>query len=674
MTPDLDIYNAGVQLKTRELESIPDFMNRCLYMSSADGGGKWIHRPDQYGTSLLQAHPDVKEFCYIAGTQEGKTQQGGASAIQDVLNGYSTVFYSSNDTKAREATTRIFNHWIDSVPEVMAEFLYDKSTQKSPGNDLNKKPFLDATLYSLGAASAANTASITVQRGYVDEPDRIKGDIGDEGGIIGLLSGRFRAIPSGKLSVYGSPTGRRGRIWKYLSSFKHVFECYWPCPHCNKMHTADFGSAEHDYGFKWDTVFEADGKTIDCEATAQSAHYICQSCKGRIHEHEFRDALKACEWFSNTGLWFDTREGKGEFKAKNDDGTWRIVKAPAKVAARKTKDGVGLYSMTSWIEGCRGWLEALNYYYVTGDADELLKPMVNTWRGTIWESKSQSHVEANVVLELREELGKKIPDCIDRLGLQIDFQKRFCKYLIVGFAKNGQKTDLYGLQSKRIDGRTEDPDAQMWGKLSTVATAEYEREDGTMLQIGRVIADAGHEPENVIKWCSEDPKHRIGVFGRPGTVGGQQRTLFDYDADDPDKQFKTYTIKGKDYSALGVPINPHKASKRVYRRLEIAKGEPGAWHFAATDDFNQDFADEAVADKHSRKKDASGEYYDHYEKENDSDAGESHDNMKYAEINLFVQDKFGTVTPKMIEKKSTSSAPVVTSGSVSDLIADFMAS
>ena len=623
-------------------------MNRVFYLNSADGGGKWDHRPDQYGTSLIMTHPDVKEFCCIKGTQEGMSQQGGAAAIQDAINGNSVVYYMPNDTKAREQTTRIFNHWIDTVDEVNAEFLYEKAEQKSPGNDLNKKPFMDATLYSLGA-SPSNTSSITVQKGYIDEPDRIKQNIGGEGGIIGLLAGRFGSIPSGKLSVYGSPTTKHGRIWKYFSTFKHVFECYWPCPHeeCGKMQTADWGGVKAEYGFKWDLVYEDDGITLDVEKTSETAHYICKHCKKRIEENEFRDQLYKCEYFSQLGLWFDVRasSGRGEFKEKDSDGNWRIVKAPSKAAARKTKDGIGLYSMSTWAEGARLWLEAVNYYNVTGDVEELLIPRVNTYRGTIWEHISQSEVKSDVVLSHRSDFydNRKLPDSIDRLGMEVDFQKRFCKYMITGYAKNGKKTDIYAFICKPLQGRTADPSAEFWQTLSEIATDEYEREDGTMLRIGRVIADAGHEPDNVIKWCSEDPEHRIAVFGRPGSEGGLPRVMFDYS--DEKTQWKVYTVEGEEYGAHGVPINPHKASSRAYARLDRKPGEPGCIKLASTDDFNQDFADEAVADKHSRKKAPNGDYYDHYEKASDSVQNEAHDLLKYAEIVLHILDKFGVVVP-----------------------------
>ena len=632
-------------------------MNRVFHLSSADGGGKWEHRPDQYGTSLMMTHPDVKEFCCVKGTQEGMSQQGGAAAIQDAMDGSSVVYYMPNDTKAREQTTKIFNHWIDSVDEVNAEFLYDKAGHKGPGNDLNKKPFIDATLYSLGAGSASNTASITVQKGYIDEPDRINQSVGGEGGIIGLLSGRFGSIPSGKLSVFGSPTSKNGRIWKYLSTFKHVFECYWPCPECKKMQTADWGGLKSPYGFKWDLVYEKDGETLDIERTSETAHYICnnENCKARITENQFRDQLYQCEYFSKTGLWFDIKEsdGHGEFKERHGD-EWRLIKAPAKVAARKTKDGIGLYSMSTWAEGARLWLEAVNYYHVTGDTDELLKPRVNTYRGYIWESVSQSEVKADVVLSHRSDFydNRKLPDCIEWLGMEVDFQKRFCKYMLTGYAKNGKKTDIYGFVCKPIQGRTADPDAEFWEKLSEIATAEYEREDGTMLRIGRVIADAGHHPETVIKWCSEDPDHRIAVFGRPGSKGGLPRVMFDYSDKNPDETWKVYTVGGEEYGAHGVPIHPHKASSRAYARLSNTPGKPGCFIFASTDDFNQDFADEATADKHSRKKASNGEYYDHYEKETDSTQNEAHDLIKYSEIVLHILDKFGPVVPKEIAKKS----------------------
>lgn len=620
-------------------------MDRAYYLPSGDGGGKWEHRPDQYGPALMMMHPDVKEFCYIKGTQEGQTQQASAGAIQDVMNGYSTVYYTPNDTKAREQMQKIFNHWIDSTPEVLEELRAEYSTQKVPENDSHKKAFMDATLYSYGAKTASNTASITVQRGYIDEPDRIDSNVGGEGGIIGLLSGRFRAMTSGKLTVFGSPTTKNGRIWKYLSSFKHIFECYWPCPECGEMQTADWGSPKLDYGFKWDSVYESDN-ILDIDKTAATTHYVCKKCKTKIEEYAFRDQLRECQWFSSTGLLFDVNEGKGEFKSKGKGDKWRVEKAPAKVGGRKTKDGIGLYSMTSWEEGARGFLEAVNYFHITNDAEELLQPQFNTYRGTIWESRSQGDVPANVVLDLREDgLAGKIPSYIEWIAFQVDFQKRFCKYLITGYCKNGKKTDVYCFKCKRIEGRTEDPHAEMWGKLSKLVTDEYEREDGEMLRISRVIADAGHEPENVIKWCSEDPTHRLGVFGRPGTVGGLQRVMFDFSNEAKEKGWKTYTVQGREYGGYGIPINPHKASKRVYSRLSIKKGTPGAFHFAKTDDFNQDFADEAVADKHSRKK-SNGEEYDHYEKE-DSVPNEAHDLLKYSEANVYVYDKYGAAVPMM---------------------------
>ena len=648
-------------------------MDRVYYLSSHGGGGKWITRPDQRGSALMKRHPDVKESCHIKSTQEGESEQAGGSAILDALEGHSVVYYMPNDKKAREFTEKTFNHWIDSVDEVLAEFKHEKASQKVTGNDLNTKPFLDATLYCLGAKSAANLATITVQRGYIDEPDRIDANIQNEGGVIGLLQGRFRSIPSGRLAVLGSPTTKSGRIWKYLSTCKHVFECFWPCPECEKMQTADWGSAQHDYGFKWSPVH--DGDELDIEETAKSAHYVCKHCKHEILEADFRDQLHKCEWFSNTGLWFDVKasNGRGEFKAKQNN-EWRITEAPAKIGIRKTRDGIGLYSLTSWVEGVRGWLEAVNYTHVNDDPDEFLKPQFNTYRGTIFEEISQQSVEPDVVLthRLKNKLDK-LPNNIERMGMEIDFQKRFCKYMVTGYSKNGKKTDILCWICKRIEGITADPDAEYWRELSEIATAKYEREDGQVLRIGRVIADAGHQPDNVIKWCSEDPDHRIGVFGRAGSVGGKERVLFDYDPDNPEKDWQSYTVGDKDYGGYGVSINPHKASSRVYSRLAKEPEEPGCFILRNTDDFNRTFAEEAVADKHSRKRRAAtGEWYDHYEKEHDSDDNESHDLLKYSIIVLHVLDRYGEVVPRDLEKEVKPTK--ATSTSTSDIevhVSDF---
>ena len=152
--------------------------------------------------------------------------------------------------------------------------------------------------------------------------------------------------------------------------------------------------------------------------------------------------------------------------------------------------------------------------------------------------------------------------------------------------------------------------------------------------------------------------------------------LFDYDDKDRDKSWQSYTVEGKDYGAQGVSINPHKASSRVYARLAKNPKEPGCFILRKTDDFNQTFAEEAVADKHSRKKRAAtGEWYDHYEKENDSDANEAHDLLKYSIIVLFILDKYGEVIPRDLKeggKTSSSKAATTQTKNLDSAISDFL--
>ena len=649
-----EVFTKGLQgLVSRVRETPVAFMDRVYYLPKSKGGAKWTTRPDQIGVALMMAHPDIRDWGMIKCTQDGITEIGTGITCLKILEGHSSGYFMPKDGMARSHSQGRFNHWIESTPELMEALLADAVDQKVPGNSLQERSFINSTLYVRGAASPKNLSEIPIVWAIVDEPNRTDTDVGSqkvkhgdkvvsrgEGGALGIIGGRFGAQGFGWLRTYGSPTHLGGRIESFIEQCRHVMALYIPCPSCNKYQTLDWGSATAKHGFKWDIVLDEKGET-HIENTAATAHYVCKHCQGRFTQSDYQDIKNRCEWFSSSGLWFDCKEGSGEFKKDRSgkfdldegivDGDWHVVPAPAKVGIRKSKDGSGLYGATLWTEACRRFLEAVHAVHTTGDTTELLQPFMNTYRAIPFSIHRKKQVDGKALMEKRvtyTERGGKIPKHVDRITMQGDFQKRFCKYQLIGHSEQG----LYPFECKRIEGRTMDPDARMWTELDDLLTALYEREDGVKLPVELALFDARHGGDNVIKLCSGNPQQRIGVYG----MGAESTPYFEIDQN---KHWRTADIGGVEYGAYSVPINAPEASKRMYHRLDIKPGRAGAIYFPIDDDFNEDYFDELTADQLRPTQTPSGEVVDRYRKEG-SEANEAHDLMKYGVICDYALPKY----------------------------------
>ena len=664
-----EVFELGTErLKTKERESAVQWMDRVYYLPEDKGGAKWITRPDQKAIILIHAHPDVREAGQLKSTQDGGSEGVSGVVTQHIKEGVSVGYYLPNGNMSKEHSQSTFSHWITSVSELSSLLVAKDVDAKVPENNWRDRKFIGSKLYSRSAGTSSNLASIPIALAVIDEPDQIDAEIGKDGGVIGILQGRFGSLLNGMLRIVGTTTYKgKSRIEKYIDSCKHIVECFVPCPHCQKFQTLDWGSDKAKHGFKWDIVLDEDGK-IDAEATGKTAHYVCAHCSEKFTQGNLYEMMPQCRYETETGYWFDAEDGFGEFKTRTQesidkglfftDAEWVISDAPAQVGIRKCKDGQGLYGRELWTEAARRFLVAVEDAK-NGDVTERLQPFYNTYRAISFEHHKKTEVRASELLSRRIDYGCYIPREVEGLTIEIDIQKRFVKYLLVG-ETNTDLNQSYCIECKIFTGRTSDPNEPLWDQLDNLMVQSYTREDGVELFVQLAIIDCRHSRDNAIKLCSENPTQRIGVFGTSGERAGLATEMFDWDED---KHWRESTVDGETYGAWVVPINPHEASAKTYHKLGIPNGTRGCFWFPKVDpDFNVDFFDEATADQEL----TNDTNIPKYGKEK-GEANEAHDLLKYSVIAKYALQKYGIgVSSVQPSKSAATPQPTTPTFDISD--------
>ena len=611
-------------LEPKERLMLADWMDKYYRKPMEEGvGSQWKTRNMQKGIMIALCHPEVQKIFFQKMSQFGGTTF--ATAAQNYFNvewDYNTCYYLPIDSEAKEHSKSKWATMIRDVPILSDALVAPNIQSHHPKNQHDFKMFTTSSAYCRGATSASRFQRITLHFAVLDEIDRMERDIGrtgnGEGSPVKLVEGRFREQGYGKLFCLGTPT-RLGDspIHELCQSCDDKFEWHAPCPLCSKKQVIVWGAPDLEYGFKWDDSLGT------VEDKVNSCHYICKHCEGSFKYKDFNYIKDDGYWVNpETGMWIDTEENT--FKDKDGNLVSNVNKDLAFVPS---PDCSGLVSNISWEDGLEEFLNAV-IRAKTGNNSDLVA-WTNTFAGQPFSEQSEKPAAPHELLDRREDYYGTIPNGVKLLTMGVDFQDKFCKYQIDGHGFNGEQ---WALICERLEGRTDDIEAQFWDELDYIARKTYHREDNKPLKIEAVIADAGFSRNNVLAWCGRDKDQRIAVKG-----SGKNLEL---------PMFQPDWLKDFDpeFNCWYVTINPYKASKLLYRKLNTPFPEDGIsfedyYHHPISDHFNIDYFNELTADKEAYKKIGreKGLWY-----ENKYGApNEAHDISKYQFIALELLDITG---------------------------------
>jgi phage terminase large subunit GpA-like protein len=209
------------------------------------------------------------------------------------------------------------------------------------------------SVFMAWGGSSHAVKSRPIRRVLVQEPDDVPTFSGSGGSPISKAEKRVTTYRDKGRSMCmkgGTPTTRRGYMWKWWDSCPDKRKYWVPCPHCSRYQELVWGTAGDGPGIKW--VCDEEDKAIKADRIASEdlAYYQCEYCEQAIRDHQKPEMLRR-------GVWAN------EHQAVTADG--RVV-GPAKNSKKVGFHLNGLYSpwltfsqlAAEWVE-CQGDPEAL---------------------------------------------------------------------------------------------------------------------------------------------------------------------------------------------------------------------------------------------------------------------------------------------------------------------------
>jgi phage terminase large subunit GpA-like protein len=428
--------------------------------------GPWRTKRTPYLREIMAAlstgNP-AERIVFMKGAQLGGTSCGLAWIGYVIHNapGIMMMVQPSIDMVRRNTTTRI-DPMIEASP-VLRELVAAPRSRDS-GNSLFRKSFPGGQLVMTGANSAIGLRSTPVRYLFLDEVDGYPADANNEGDPVALAIQRTATF-RGRRKIYmvSTPTLKdHSRIAAaYEESDKRMF--FVPCLHCGDMAPITWARIQWPEGRRY------------------QASLICEKCGGIHFEHDKPRLLEAGEWRA-------TAQGDG-----------RTI-------------GFHLSALYSPWET---WAEiALEHGQVRKDPPRL-QVWTNTKLAECWEDMGGEILQADPLMDRREDWGKPLPEGVALLTAGVDVQGDRIEAQVVGW---GTDEESWVIDYRVIWGDPSGP--RIWNDLDSFLQTTYphSRALPDMPIRAACIDTGGHHTKAAYEFCRTRLARRIwGIKGRGGT-------------------------------------------------------------------------------------------------------------------------------------------------------------
>lgn len=461
---------------------------------------------------------------------------------------------------------------------------------KGKRNKITEK-FINGVRLGFGwAGSATELSSHPAAKVYIDERDRMGGNVEGEGDVNTLADARTATYDGcvittstplvGEVEPYIHPdTGMEH--WKYSESLASPtwtlwqegsrHEWAWPCPSCREYFIPRFKLL---WWPKDSTPSEAFKKAV----------MTCPHCGGQ-HDNSRK------EWMNARGVL--VAPGQSVAANSDDDDGATIINADGS----EQKIGYGSYrptdeesqSVSFWVSGlCSNWRSFghrartfLNA--IKSGEDGRIQAAINTGFGELYRVSGDAP-DWELVAELREPYEfNHVPDGVQVVTCGVDVQKDRLIYAIRGW---GAHSESWLLNHGELWGETEHD--QVWSDLASLLTHPVGQH-----RIHLALIDSGYRPGD--KW--KRPDNQVYLFCR--RMAGFALPTKGHDTQDkPYKAAKIDVSVGGKVIKNGLQLwhlNSDYFKSWVHSRIEWPKDQPGGWHLSrdTTDDYCQQLVAEA---------------------------------------------------------------------------------
>lgn len=474
----LKAYSCSIRsgLKPDSISLVSEWADqyRVLSQTASSEPGKFRTERTPYLKEIMDAlspSSPIEKVIFMKGSQIGGTEAGNnwVGYVIDQAPGAMLVVQPTVEMGKRWSKGRLAP-LIEDTPCLRGKVQNPRS--RDSGNTVQSKEFPGGIVVITGANSAVGLRSMPVRYLFLDEIDAYPPDADSEGDPLTLAIQRTSTFARRKIFIVSTPTIQGlSRIEKEFNESDQRYY-FVPCPHCDHFQT-----------LKWEN--------IKYDKYPSEAVYICESCKGHIHNHHKTEMLMRGEWR----------------QTKQDTDSTKATTSNSKVIGFHLSS---LYSPVGWLD----WGTCAQNYEMAKDNEQLLKAWMNTTLGLPWTEKGEAP-DWGTLFDRRENyrIGT-VPNGGYVLTAGVDVQGDRLEIEIVAWGRNKES---WSVDYRIIYGSPSD--AKTWESLSSILNEEFESEDGIHRKINMLAIDAGFSTQEVYAWVRTQAIHNVmAVKGTDNSV------------------------------------------------------------------------------------------------------------------------------------------------------------
>lgn len=277
--------------------------NRTLSPEESDEPGPYTFDRTPYWRDVCDWFvKSVEEITVLKGAQVGYSEliRNITGYCIDVDPG-PTMFLMSDQKSAEDFRIERLEPLITNTEAIKAHV-----SPKRKHNTKHRIRFRFMSLFMAWAGSSAGVKSRPIRFLFCEEPDEFPPFSSTGGDPLAKADKRLTVAKSkgrARKVIGGTPTTRRGNVWKSWEMCTAKMHFWVPCPHCNGYQEL------HWKGVKWPESDEPDRKKRAEKIKTESlAYYECEHCQKEIHDHQKPPMLRRGLWASEDQVV--TRDGR----------------------------------------------------------------------------------------------------------------------------------------------------------------------------------------------------------------------------------------------------------------------------------------------------------------------------------------------------------------------------